>query len=647
MKEILEGKIRTIKKGMGFFRSEGDNEAIIIDSGLLNTALDFDKVKIILTGKNNYGERTGKVIEILKRDKINFVGIINSEFNQKKNEVENIFIPDNRRFYPDVNILNINEFPDLKKDDKILIELKKWENSNNPAEVKIIKILGKAGENETEMKASVYDRGLVIGFSEGVEDSAKKLKEKSLELIKKEKSIRKDLTHLNVFTIDPADAKDFDDALSVRKLENGNIEVGVHIADPSFFVRENDIIDREAQKRATSIYLVDRTIPMLPEVLSNDLCSLNPDEEKLSFSCLFELNKNAEIISEWFGDAVIISKKRFDYLGAQNILDENRGEYLEELKILSGIADILEEKRLKNGSIEFSSVEVKFKLDQYKFPIEVYEKKRVRTMEIIEEFMLLTNKQISRKISILENGEKSGIPFIYRTHEKPKPEKISEVINFLEKVGFEIDINKDGNLDSKEINKILKEHRGKPDESLISLSILRSMQKAKYSTDILGHYGLAFKYYSHFTSPIRRYPDMIAHRYLRKFLSGTNIEQKDKEKIQKIAEHSSEMEVKAVDAERASISFKQSQYYSVRIGEKFFGMVTGVTKFGIFIENKETKAQGMVNVRNMGTDFFAFDEKRQILQGRTTKKIYKIGNMVEAKISNVNLLERKIDLEIK
>lgn len=647
MKEILEGKIRTIKKGMGFFRSEGDNEAIIIDTGLLNTALDFDKVKIISTGKNNYGERTGKVIEILKRDKINFVGIINSEFNQKKNKVENIFIPDNRRFYPEVNILNINEFPDLKKDDKILIKLKKWESSSDPAEFEIVKILGTAGENETEMKASVYDRGLVIGFSEGVEDSAKKLKEKSLELIKKEKSIRKDLTHLNVFTIDPADAKDFDDALSVRKLENGNIEVGVHIADPSFFVRENDIIDREAQKRATSIYLVDRTIPMLPEVLSNDLCSLNPDEEKLSFSCLFELNKNAEIISEWFGDAVIISKKRFDYLEAQNILDENKGEYLEELKILSDIADILEKERLKKGSIEFSSIEVKFKLDQYKFPIEVYEKKRVRTMEIIEEFMLLTNKQISRKISILENGELSNLPFIYRTHEKPKPEKISEVINFLEKIGFEIDINKDGNLDSKEINKILKEHRGKPDESLISLSILRSMQKAKYSTDILGHYGLAFKYYSHFTSPIRRYPDMIAHRYLRRFLAGKNIEQKEKEKIQKIAEHSSEMEVKAVDAERASISFKQSQYYSVRIGEKFFGMVTGVTKFGIFIENKETKAQGMVNVRNMGMDFFAFDEKRQILQGRTTKKIYKIGNMVEAKILNVNLLERKIDLEIK
>ena len=648
MKQNLIGKIRTNSKGIGFFNIPGDDETIFIENHDLNTALDFDTVKIELIGRNKWGDKKGRVIEIIKRDKVNFVGIVAPGFSEKKHKIKDTFVPDNNRFYPEVELVNISRFKKLTKDEKILIELEKWDNPRAPMKAKIIKILGKIGENETEMQAAVYDRGLVMGFPPEIEKAALELKKSSENIIKEAEKARRDLTKLNVFTIDPADAKDFDDALSVRVLENGNFEVGVHIADPSFFIEEDSIIDKEAQKRATSIYLVDRTIPMLPEVLSNDLCSLNPNEKKLSFSSLFEIDKNGNVISEWFGDSVIISKKRFNYLEAQDILNKGEGDFYKELKILSDLADVLEKRRFKNGSIEFSSVEVKFKLDDNKFPIEIYEKPRVRTMEIIEEFMLLTNKRVSKKVSLLENGELSKLPFIYRVHEKPKQEKITEVISFLNKIGYDVDINKDGNLDSTEINKILDEHKDKPEESLISLSILRSMQKAKYSTEILGHYGLAFKYYSHFTSPIRRYPDIIAHRYLRKYLAGEKIDLvKDLEKISKQAIHSSEMEIKAVEAERASIAFKQAQYYSVRIGEKFFGMITGIKKFGFFVEENKTKAQGMVNVRNMGMDFFEFDEKNQILKGRSTKKVYKIGDLVETTVLNVNLKEKTIDLEIK
>ena len=646
LEKILTGQIRTTGKGMGYFRSPELNDFVEIKQENLNTALDLDEVDIQITGKDKFNNINGKVLAIKQRNKNVWVGVIKEIYNEEKKQKEKTFVPDNFRFYPKTEITNLGQFKNLKDDKKVLIKLIKWKNYRAPAQIEIQQILGKIGENETEMKAVVLDKGLIMGFPPEIEKAAEKLKEKSAELIAKDKPNRKDLTHLNVFTIDPADAKDFDDALHVRKLENGNTEVGIHIADPSFFIEVGGIIDKEAQKRATSIYLVDRTIPMLPEVLSNDLCSLNPNEEKLAFSLLFELDKNANIVSEWFGKSIIISKKRFNYLEAQEILNENKGDFLEDLKILENFTNILEKRRIASGSIEFSSMEPKFKMDKNMFPYEIYIKPRIRTMEIIEEFMLLANKQISLFVSLKKDGEITENPFIYRTHGEPKQEKITEVISFLEKLEIFPDVNEDGNLSAKEINNILKKFKGHPEESILSLSILRSMQKAEYSSNATGHFGLAFDYYSHFTSPIRRYPDIIAHRLALKYLNKENVSPQEKAMVQSQAEHSSEMEQKAVMAERESISFKYTQYYSTKIGEKFCGIITNVAKFGFFVEEKDTRAQGMVNVRNMGGDFFEYNDDKQTLKGIKHNKLYKLGMKVETKIVNVNINERKIDLSI-
>lgn len=643
--EKFIGKIRTSGKGVGYLRLPNLKEHIEINLENLNTALDLDEVEIEIT-KRKLDFFEGKVTKIIKRNKIVWVGVIKDIYNEEIKKKEKVFIADNFRFYPKTVILNFKKFNNLKNNEKILVELVEWENSKMPAKIKIKEVLGIVGQNETEMKAAVLDKGLILGFSSEVEKFAQDIKNKSKELIENDKKNRKDLTHLNVFTIDPADAKDFDDALHIRNLENGNIEVGVHIADPSFFVKKYSPLDKEAQKRATSIYLVDRTIPMFPEILSNDLCSLNPNEEKMAFSLIFELNEEAKVVSEWFGKTIIISKRRFDYLEAQEIINKNQGDYVKELKMLLKLSEIRRKDRIKSGSVEFHSVEPKFKMDKNMFPYEIYIKPRVKTMEMIEEFMLLANKRISMFISLEKNGENTKNFFIYRTHAKPKREKILEVLDFLKKFNIYPDTDNDNNLSAGEINKVLKKFKGKLEESILSLSILRSMQKAEYSSQHTGHFGLAFPYYTHFTSPIRRYPDIIAHRLALKYLNGEEISIKEKIEIKTWAKHCSEMEQKAIEAERDSISFKYTQYYSVRIGEKFSGIITGIIKFGFFVEDENTKAQGMVNVRNMGNDFFEYYEKTQYLKGKNTNKIFKLGIRVEAEVIGVDIEKRKIELRL-
>jgi len=643
IKGIYNGSIRTNGKGYGFFRTPKINSFVEVSPIDLNTALDLDTVEVEVVGRSKYGDLKGKVKKIIKRNKDTWVGIVKKKYLKK--EKKYFFHPDDFRFYPDVEIINIDQFKDLKEDDKVALKMITWTSSKRPVRMKIISVLGKIGDNETEMKAAVMDKGLSFSFPKEVEKAAKELKIKSKKLIADEIPKRKDLRHLNVFTIDPADAKDFDDAISVEKLDNGNYSIGVHIADPTFFVTPNSVIDKEARKRATSIYLVDRTIPMLPEVLSNDLCSLNPNEEKLAFSCVFEMDKDANVIKEWFGKTIIISKRRFNYIEAQGILDKKEGEYYDDLKILSELSDKMNKDNLKGGAIEFSSVEVKFKLDEKKFPIDIYIKPHVHTMEIIEEFALLANKRISIYASLDKEGRKTDNPFIYRIHEKPKPEKIADVIKFLSKFNYNPDVNGDGNLSSKEINKILDAHKGKAEENLISLSILRSMQKAVYSTVPKGHYGLGFAYYSHFTSPIRRYPDMIAHRFLLKYLEGKKVDKKLKEEIQIEAIHSSEMEQKAVDAERQSIKFKYTQYYSKRVGEDFFGMIVNITKNGFFVEHLKTKASGFVSIRETSADW-VFSEEDMTIKNKRTKKIYSIGQSVKTIIKEVDLIKMRIDLEL-
>jgi len=577
------------------------------------------------------------------------VGVIRDVYSERGDGKELQFVPDDNRFYPKTVIDNLGDFPRLKSDEKVLVKLVEFKNALSAAHIKIEKILGKVGDNETEMKAAVYDRGLVMGFSEEIEKAAAEIKEKSEKMIADDMPNRKDLRNLKVFTIDPADAKDFDDAISVEYLKDGNYRIGVHIADPTFFVKPGSVIDREAQERATSIYLVDRTIPMLPEVLSNDLCSLNPNEDKMAFSLIFDMDKDGNVLEEWFGKTIINSKRRFNYLEAQDLLDgkiPDEGDYKKDLEVLTNLADKLEAKRVKAGSIQFNSVEVKFELDENKFPIRIYQKPHVRTMDLIEEFALLSNRQISRRVAVTD-GERNKNPFIFRIHDLPKQEKVTEVIKFLEKIGRPADSNSDGMLSAREMNKVLRESKDTPEEGILSLSILRTMQKAIYGTESRGHFGLAFNYYSHFTSPIRRYPDMIAHRLAVRYLAGEKVPEKEIARIQKLAEHSSEMEQKAVAAERESIAFKQAQYYSVRIGEEFFGIITGVMKFGFFVENLETKAQGMVSVRNIGDDFFVFDKDNNTLKGQKSGKVFKLGDKVKTKIDSVDVESRKIDLTLK
>lgn len=647
--QTFTGQIRTNRKGLGFFRSKEVKDFIEIQTSDLGTAFDNDIVEVEVTGKNSYGDKAGKVIKLIKRNKSVWVGVVRDVYSERGEGKERQFVPDDNRFYPKTIIDNLDAFPQLKDDEKVLMKLVDFADANSDAHLSIEKVLGKVGDNETEMKAAVYDRGLVIGFSKEVEDAANELKKKAPEMIAADMHNRKDFRHLKVCTIDPSDAKDFDDAVDIQYLEDGTFKVGVHIADPTFFVTPGSIIDNEAKERATSIYLVDRTIPMQPEVLSNDLCSLNPNEDKVAFSLVFDMDSEGNVLKEWFGKSVINSKRRFNYLEAQDVIDgkiADEGGFKKDLETLTMLADKLEAKRVKAGSIQFNSVEVKFKLDENKFPIEIYQKEHVHTMDLIEEFALLSNRQIS-KMAAVTNGERNKNPFIFRIHDEPKPEKVTEVIKFLEKLGRPVDSNSDGKLSAREMNKILKESKGTPEEGILSLSILRTMQKAIYGTESRGHFGLAFKYYSHFTSPIRRYSDMIAHRLALKYINGEQVSEKEVTNIQKMADHSSEMEQKAVAAERESVAFKQAQYYSVRIGEEFFGIITGVMKFGFFVENLETKAQGLVSVRNLGNDFFAFDKDSNSLKGQKSKKEFKLGDKVSAEVKSVNIDDRKIDLTLK
>jgi len=639
------GTIKTTGRKVGYIRHAEFEDSIEIDTRNLLTALDQDTVEFEVTGKNQYGQSSGKVTKVVKRNKDVFVGRIKSVFDKEKNKREERFVADQRGFWPEAKILNLQKYHDLD-DKKILIRLEKWDSPKHDPEFIIVDVLGKSGAHETEMKAAVLDRGLVIGFPPEVEVAAQKLKQDAPAMIKAEMEKRRDMRDRLMFTIDPADAKDFDDALSLKKLDNGNYEVGIHIADPSFFVRPGDVIDEEAVKRATSIYLVDRTIPMLPEVLSNELCSLNPNEEKLTFSAVFEMDTQGVVHERWFGRTVTISDKRFSYEDAQEVLDNKSGDHFEDLHVMSEMAHAMKKRTIKEGKIEFESTEVKFKLDEAMFPISVYEKKRTWTMEMIEEFMLLANKEVSKFVSVLPDGEDSKRPFIYRVHDKPKPEKIIAAVNLLNKMGFDVDSDEGGKISSKEINRILTEHKDEDIEPFLSMTLLRSMRKAEYSTKNIGHFGLSFNYYSHFTSPIRRYPDMIAHRYLQKYLDGETVPASEKVLIQELAIHSSEMEKRAVDAERASTKFKYVQLFSTKIGEELRGMVVGVAKFGIFVQDEETKGEGMVNVRNMGNDFYKYDEKTMSLKGTNEGVSFKIGDKVTVKVKDVDIDERRIDFEL-
>lgn len=626
----IEGAITVSKRGIGYVSNEAFEEDIEILNNYINTALNKDIVEIILHPKVE-GERLhGEVVKIVKRAKMKFVGTI------EKQDGLFFLAPDDQRMYMDI-FLSPNK--EIKEGMKVLAEITHWNDPKKNPEGRALQVLGKKGEHNTEMQSIVLEHGFETSFPADVEKTAKEIENKKTEILKEEVGKRKDFRKITTFTIDPPDAKDFDDALSVKNLDNGNIEIGVHIADVSYYVTPGSPIDKEAQKRATSIYLVDRTIPMLPEVISNDVSSLNPNEDKLAYSTVFEITKQGEVKNHWFGETIINSNKRFTYEEAQKVLDTGNGEYYKELKILNDLAKILREKRFKNGSIEFEHDEIKFELDKNGKPVSIKKKKILETNHLIEEYMLLANKEVAEYIFKLN---KKDLLFIYRIHDVPDPEKIQMLEVFLKAIGYDFNPKEEG-VTNQDINKLFKQIDGKPIEELIKISTIRAMSKAVYSTKNIGHFGLAFKYYTHFTSPIRRYPDLMVHRIMKRELQGKEIPQEEFKKYEKLALISTEQEIEATQAERDSIRYKQIEYMQNHIGEVFNGKISGVADFGIFVEEEDTKSEGLVHISKIGNDFYTLDKKTYSIKGERNKQSYALGDKIKIKLIGADIGNKTLD----
>lgn len=631
--KIFEGPISINSKGVGFFDIEDKEESIEIQPEYVNRSLPGDIVKISLLGKKIRNREQGKVLEIVRRNKDEFVGTV--YFQGEKTYI----IPDDKRVYVDILVQDES----LEEGTKVLVKIEDWDNLLG----KIVKIIGKKGENNTEMESIVLERGFRIEFPYEVEKEAETLKREYKNFFEEEVSKRKDMRNVLTMTIDPFDAKDFDDAISFIDLGDNKYEIGVHIADVSHFVTPGSQLDKEAEKRGLSVYLVDRTIPMLPEILSNDLCSLNPNEDKYTFSAVFTIDSNGKVLSEWFGRTIIHSDKRFTYEEAQDVIDGKiEGPHQKELRTLRDIAQKMEKTKFNNGAINFETEEVKFVLDEKGKPIKVYKKQRLETHKLVEEYMLLANRAVAKFVFMSQNKDLiKGKQSVYRIHAKPDKERIQNLAMFLTALGFNLN-NKDGEVTSKDINKLLKEVEGTPNEELIKTATIRSMAKAVYSTKNIGHFGLAFTYYTHFTSPIRRYPDLLVHRFLERELRGGKIEQNEFEKFEKICLASSELEKKATDAERASIKYKQVEYMQEHIGETFTGNITGVTEWGIYVEEKETKCEGMIKIKDLGDDFYSLDEKNYTIKGEKNGKKFTLGDEIKFKVASADLEKRILDYSL-
>ncbi|MEK7176923.1 MAG: ribonuclease R [Patescibacteria group bacterium] len=617
----LEGIVRVTGKGVGYFPVPDSDVDLEIQPEFIKTALNRDRVKIEILPKEVLGRKQAKVVDIVERHKTEFVGTL------EKAKDGFFLVPDDKRMYRDVFIVE-GKTAGAKEGEKVQAKIIEWSDPLKSPKGEIIRIIGKAGEHNAEMLGIVYESGFEVDFPADVEKEAEAWKEK----YKKEDKLkdRKDFRDRITFTIDPADAKDFDDALSLKKLENGDFEVGIHIADVSHFVVEKTALDQEAKRRGTSIYLVDRTIPMLPEVLSNDLCSLNPNEPKYAFSAVFVMDKEARVKERWFGKTLIESNKRFAYEEAQEILENGEGVLFEELKILNELAKKLRKEKFEKGAIDFETEEVKFVLDDLGKPVRVYKKERKDTNKLIEDFMLLANREVATAMNIA-NGKNSRAAFVYRIHDAPDREKILNLATFVKALGFELK-NKDGDTTGENIAAMLRSVLGTPAEMLIKTAAVRAMSKAVYSTSNIGHFGLAFEYYTHFTSPIRRYPDLMVHRLLLRFLSNGKVEQDEVIKYQRLCDESSEREVEAAEAERASIKYKQVEYMQEHIGEEFDATISGVSEWGVYVEEVNTKAEGMVKLRDMKDDFYELNKKLYAIIGKKTGKKYSLGDKARVKL---------------
>ncbi|QOR73181.1 ribonuclease R [Cruoricaptor ignavus] len=631
----LTGIIDFNQTGNAYVKVDGLEEDIFIHSKNVKDALQGDTV-LIVTYHYKDKRIEGSVLEVLERSRSEFVGTF--QFIQHKDF--GFVVCDKKQINTDIFIPK-NKINGAKDGEKVIVKMSAWKKGEKNPEGEIIEVLGSPGEHETEIHSILAEYGLPYEFPADVEREANEL---DREIRPEEIARRRDMRETLTFTIDPKDAKDFDDALSIRQLENGNWEIGVHIADVSHYVKPGTLLDAEAFKRATSVYLVDRVVPMLPEVLSNDVCSLRPKEDKYTFSAVFEIDDNAKVVKQWFGRTVTHSDRRFTYEEAQARIETGQGDLAQEILVMDRLAKIMREERIKNGAVTFDRSEVRFNLDENNEPVGVYFKISKDSNHLVEEFMLLANRKVSEFVSLKSNNQRSEKTFIYRIHDDPDPTKLAALQEFVSTFGYKMNIS-NSKRTTESLNQLLRDVKGKGEENMIETLAMRSMAKAVYGTEPIGHYGLGFEYYTHFTSPIRRYPDIIAHRLLQHYLDGGKSVNRDE--IEDQAKHSSAMERLAADAERDSIKFMQVKFMEKHLGEVFEGVISGVAEFGFWVQIPENGAEGLIKLRDLMDDSYQFDPKTYSVIGARTGNQYQLGDKVKIKVMKANLVAKQLDFRIE